>query len=43
MYPTPRIVDQDGVVYQKDLGTDTDKIAGAMSEYNPDKTWTKVD
>jgi hypothetical protein len=37
------IVDQDGVVYQKDLGNDTDKIAGAMTEYNPDSTWTKVD
>lgn len=37
------IVDQDGVVYQKDLGTDTDKIAGAMTEYNPDTTWTRVD
>lgn len=37
------IVDQDGVVYQKDLGTDTDKVAGAMTEYNPDSSWAKVD
>jgi Protein of unknown function (DUF2950) len=31
------IVNQDGVVYQKDLGQDTDKLASAMSEYNPDR------
>jgi hypothetical protein len=37
------IVNQDGVVYEKDLGTDTAKIATAMTEYNPDKTWSKVD
>jgi len=37
------IVNQDGVVYEKDLGADTAKIAAAMTEYNPDKTWGKVD
>lgn len=37
------IVNQDGVVYEKDLGTDTAKIASAMTDYNPDKTWDKVD
>jgi Protein of unknown function (DUF2950) len=37
------IVNQDGVVYEKDLGADTDKIAGAMTEYNPDGTWRRVD
>lgn len=37
------IVNQDGVVYEKDLGTDTAKIAAAMTDYNPDKTWRKVD
>jgi len=26
-------------VYEKDLGQDTGKLASAMSEYNPDKTW----
>jgi Protein of unknown function (DUF2950) len=36
------IVDQDGVVYQKDLGADTVEIAGKMAEYNPDKTWRRV-
>ena len=33
------IVSYDGVVYQKDLGPDTSKIASAMELYNPDKTW----
>ncbi len=37
------VVNDDGVVYEKDLGPDTAKIAGAMSEYNPDKTWAKVE
>ena len=34
---------QDGVVYEKDLGQDTAKIAGAMTEFNPDKTWNNAD
>jgi hypothetical protein len=37
------IVNQDGTVYEKDLGADTVKLAAAMTEYNPDKTWSKVD
>ena len=37
------IVNQDGVVYQKDLGKDTVKLAEAMTSFDPDKTWTKVD
>jgi hypothetical protein len=37
------IVNQDGVVYEKDLGTDTAKIAAAMADYSPDNTWDKVD
>jgi len=36
------IVNQRGVVYQKDLGDKTTELAGAMTEYNPDSTWTKV-
>jgi hypothetical protein len=36
------IVNQDGVVYQKDLGPKTASIALAMKEFNPDSTWTKV-
>lgn len=34
------IINQQGRVYQKDLGEKTAKIAAAMKEYNPDKTWT---
>lgn len=34
------IVNQQGRVYQQDLGLKTAKIAAAMKEYNPDKTWT---
>ena len=37
------IVNQDGVVFEKDLGQDTEKLAGEMSEYNPDKTWAPAD
>jgi Protein of unknown function (DUF2950) len=37
------IVNQDGVVYEKDLGADTAKIAGAMTEYNPDSSWSPSD
>jgi hypothetical protein len=37
------IVNQSGVVYQKDLGKNTGKVAAAMKSYNPDKTWKKVE
>lgn len=37
------IVNQDRVVYEKDLGPDTSKIATEISEYNPDKTWRPAD
>jgi hypothetical protein len=33
------IISYDGVLYQKDLGTNTSTIASAMELYNPDKTW----
>jgi Protein of unknown function (DUF2950) len=36
------IINQDGVVYQKDLGESTTDLAKAMQEYNPDKSWKKV-
>jgi hypothetical protein len=36
---TTFIVNQDAIVYQKDLGPDTEKIASSMREYNPDKSW----
>ncbi|HAM51918.1 MAG TPA: DUF2950 domain-containing protein [Nitrospiraceae bacterium] len=37
------IVNQEGVVYQKDLGKNTAKVAKAMEKYDPDKTWKKVE
>jgi len=37
------IVNQDGVVYEKNLGKDTEKIATAMKKFDPDKTWKKVE
>jgi hypothetical protein len=36
------IVNQQGKVYQKNLGPNTLKSAQALEEYNPDKTWTLV-
>jgi hypothetical protein len=36
------LINQNGVVYEKDLGEKTAEIAGAMTEYNPDSTWHKV-
>lgn len=34
------IVNHQGKVYQKDLGTQTVQTASKMDEYNPDSTWT---
>jgi len=31
-----------GIVYQKDLGPDSDAIARAMTTFNPDPSWTKA-
>ena len=36
------IVNQDGVVYEKDLGTNTGAVAKAMTKFNPDKSWRSV-
>jgi hypothetical protein len=33
------IVGEDGVVYEKDQGTKTEAVAGALQEYNPDRSW----
>jgi Protein of unknown function (DUF2950) len=33
-------VNNDGVVYQTDLGEETEKIAPGIREFNPDKDWT---
>jgi hypothetical protein len=37
------LVDQSGVVRQKDLGPETDPAARAMTAYNPDASWTTVE
>lgn len=37
------IVNHEGVVYQKDLGPDTAKLARAMSRFDPGPGWTAVD
>jgi Protein of unknown function (DUF2950) len=36
------IVNQDGKVFQRNLGETTSRIARAMKEYNPDSEWTLV-
>jgi hypothetical protein len=33
------IVDQDGVIYQQDLGDQTDELASKITAYNPDSSW----
>jgi hypothetical protein len=37
------IVDETGTIYEKDLGPDTTKLAQAMTVYDPDSTWHKVE
>jgi hypothetical protein len=36
------IVNQNGAVYQKDLGLKTGELAKAMTLYNPDRTWKRA-
>ena len=37
------IVNQDGVIHEKDLGADSAATAGKMSDYNPDESWKRVE
>jgi len=37
------IVSQSGKIYQKDLGAKTEKLASAMTEFNPDASWKLVE
>jgi hypothetical protein len=37
------IVNQDGVVYQSDLGPNTAAVAAGITWYNPTSVWSKVD
>jgi hypothetical protein len=37
------IVNQDGMVYEKDLGTPASNLTPSVRTFAPDKTWTSVD
>ena len=37
------LVNQEGIIYEKDLGSETARTAEAMKVFNPDKTWKKVE
>ncbi len=37
------MVNHEEVVYQKDLGEQTEKIAHEINLFDPDETWSKVD
>jgi hypothetical protein len=37
------IVDPDGGAYEKDLGPNTGKVAGTMTGYRIDGTWTPAE
>ena len=37
------IVNRDGIVYQKDLGPQTAIRAKALTQYDPDATWKRVE
>ena len=36
------LVNHQGNVYEKDLGSNTARIAAGMTAFNPDKTWWRV-
>jgi len=37
------VVNQQGIVFEKDLGADTEKLVAAMTEYDPDDSWDPVE
>ncbi len=37
------IVNQDGVVYERNLGKNTEQLAEAMNSFNPDQTWKRLE
>jgi hypothetical protein len=37
------LVNHDGVVYEKDLGPNTAAIASAMTKFDPDSSWKKIE
>jgi hypothetical protein len=36
------VVNQEGIIYEKNLGKNTRHLAEAITKYNPDKSWKKV-
>ncbi len=36
------LVNDNGTIYQKDLGENTDELVKQMNEYNPDRSWKRV-
>jgi hypothetical protein len=36
------LVNQDGVVWQRDLGATTAEVAATITEFNPDRNWTPI-
>jgi hypothetical protein len=37
------IVNHTGMIYQRDLGGDTEARAKSMTSFDPDKTWKRVE
>jgi hypothetical protein len=36
------IVNQNGVIYEKDLGNPATSLSTTVTSYDPDKSWTRV-
>jgi hypothetical protein len=36
------MIDKQGVIVEKDLGPDTEKIAPTIISFNPDSTWSEL-
>jgi hypothetical protein len=37
------LINQDGSVFQKDLGPDTDRLAAQIQRFDPDLSWALID
>jgi hypothetical protein len=37
------MIDRQGVIVEKDLGPDTEKIAAGITSFNPDQTWSELE
>jgi hypothetical protein len=37
------LINQEGTIFEKDLGDKTANVANVISEFNPDGTWAPVD